>query len=79
MDEAGEVVFVEEDADRFMEARNGDHLMCPFQCDECHFWNIQGQGPDEDSWKDRRLLMCIRRASLDALWAREPSTVAANL
>jgi hypothetical protein len=31
----------EEDPNRFRTARDGDHLMCPFQCDDCHFYNIQ--------------------------------------
>ena len=26
---------------RFQVARNGDHMMVPFQCDLCHFMNIQ--------------------------------------
>jgi hypothetical protein len=31
---------VDEDPARHQEARNGDHLMCPFQCNECHFVNV---------------------------------------
>ena len=26
---------------RFKEGRDGDHLMTPFQCDECHFKALQ--------------------------------------
>jgi hypothetical protein len=67
------------DEKRFKVGRNGDHLMCPFQCDLCHFRNIQKRDPLFGHRKDILLLQCIRRASLDAFWAREPSTVRANL
>jgi hypothetical protein len=30
----------EDDPNRFKCAWEGDHLMCPFQCDSCHFFNI---------------------------------------
>jgi hypothetical protein len=63
---------------RFRVGRNGDHLMCPFQCDLCHFRNLQKRDPEFGNRKDILLLQCIRRASLDACWAREPSTVRAN-
>jgi hypothetical protein len=52
--------------------------MCPFQCDLCHFRNIQGRDPAPGLTKDKLLLQCIRRATLDAFWSRESSTVAAN-
>jgi hypothetical protein len=64
---------------RFTEGRNGDHLMCPFQCDLCRFRNIQKREPIFGHRKDILLLKCICRALLDAFWAREPSTVRANL
>jgi hypothetical protein len=59
-----------DDPDRFRKARDGDHLMCPFQCDVCHFRNIQGRSPSEDH-HDKLFMLCIRRANLDALWSRE--------
>ena len=64
----------EEDKVRFQVARNGDHLMISFQCESCHFRNLKGldQGKAEPNI---RLLRTIRRATLDAFWAREPSTV----
>ena len=31
----------DDDPNRFKHARDGDHLMCPFQCNDCHFYNIQ--------------------------------------
>ncbi len=54
-------------------------MLSPFQCDLCHFRNIQKRDPLFGHRKDILLLQCIRRASLDAFWAREPSTVRANL
>jgi len=59
--------------------RNGDNLLTMFQCDLCHFRNLQGRDPISGSGTDTLLLRCIRRASLDSVWAREPSTVANNL
>jgi hypothetical protein len=67
------------DEKRFRVGRNGDNLMCPFQCDLCHFRNIQKRDYRPTDAQDKLLLQCIRRASLDAFWAREPSTVRANL
>jgi hypothetical protein len=69
---------MEGDEDRFKTARNGDHLLCPFQCDLCHFRNIQRRNPVPGLPKEKLLLQCIRRASIDAFWSRETSTVDAN-
>ena len=71
---------MEEDDDRlrFKEGREGDHLLTPFQCDRCHFLNMQQRLPVEGRTVDDLLMMCIRRANLDALWSRERSTVAQN-
>ena len=51
----------------------------PFECDLCHFRNLNKRSPEYTDPKDIRTLWAIRRASLDAFWAREPSTVRANL
>ena len=67
------------DGQRFRVGRNGDPLMCPFQCDICHFRNIQKRDMIPGNRKGKLLLQCIWRALLDAFWAREPSTVCANL
>ena len=69
---------VDEDPLRFKEARDGDHLMAPFQCDLCHFVNIQGRLPEPSDEQDKLLLLTIRRVVLDSLWARERSTVTKN-
>ena len=68
-----------QEMNRFKRGRNGDNLMTPFQCDKCHFVNMQKRNPSLHSVKDRYLMKLIWRANLDACWAREPSTVAANL
>jgi hypothetical protein len=53
--------------------------MVPFQCDLCHFRNIQHRNPDPLKFaKDALALACIRRANLDSLWSRESSTVSRN-
>jgi len=52
--------------------------MTPFQCDLCHFRNIWHRDPDMTTHRDRWKCELIRRANLDALWAREPSTVRGN-
>ena len=64
---------------RFMEARNGDHLMVPFQCELCHFRNIYGREPEVHNLKDKEFFVFARRANLDAFWSREPPTVRNNL
>jgi hypothetical protein len=69
---------VDDDPMRYQEARDGDHLMCPFQCDLCHFVNIHHCLPSPSSPQDKLCLLAIRRANLDALWARERATVEAN-
>jgi hypothetical protein len=53
--------------------------MCPFQCEVCHFRNIEGSDPGADHEGHRFLPLCIRRANIDAFWARKSSTVRSNL
>jgi hypothetical protein len=65
----------EVDTNRFLMARDGDHLVTSFQCDQCHFVNLFGRLPISGLGSDIRVLKCIRRANLDAFWSREPSTV----
>jgi hypothetical protein len=75
----GEDLLAPGDEVRFQTARNGDHFMCPFQCDLCHFRRLKGRDPFHGFWADDVTLLCIRRANLDAFWAREPDSVRANL
>ena len=53
--------------------------MCPFECDWCQFWKLKASKPDLEDSADQRMMMFIRRAQLDAFWAREPGTVKGNL
>lgn len=68
----------DEDPNRFRQARDGDHLLCEFQCDLCQFENTRGRSPDVEDSGDELALLCIRRAILDAFWSRESSTVEMN-
>jgi len=78
--ETKELIVEEGDDERYRCGRNGDHLMgVPFSCDLCHFRNLNHRNPDLSNAKELRTLGAIRRASLDALWAREPGTVRGNL
>lgn len=64
----------------FQKGRDGDHLMgIPFECDLCHYRNMKKKNPDFGCQRDVYLLMVIRRANLDAFWARASSTVSGNL
>jgi hypothetical protein len=44
-DEDGIVLVNDEDKTRLLGARVGDHAVCPFQCELCHLWNLQGRSP----------------------------------
>ena len=59
----------------FLDGRAGDHLFCPFECDDCSFWRLKGRVPDSVSSSNRVLQAYIRRALLDAFWCRRPGTV----
>jgi hypothetical protein len=73
-----EELLEDEDPLRFKEAREGDHLLCPFQCDICHFDNMKKRLPIDGNLYDELSLICIRRAVLDSVWGRERSTVNSN-
>jgi hypothetical protein len=80
-DEDGSVIVNDEDKTRFLGGRVGDYVVCPFQCDLCHFWNLQGCSPMYGSGvlTETESMDLIHRASKDALWSRETSTVSGNL
>lgn len=67
-----------EDANRYKTARNGDHLITPFQCDICHFRNIYHRDPQQNIFLDKEALVAIRRAILDSFWGRSSNTVSKN-
>ena len=78
LDDEG-VPLPDKESNRFVKARPGDMLMCPFQCEVCHFRNIMKRDPMTDYSKDFEIMEYMRRANLDAFWARESSTVTKNL
>jgi hypothetical protein len=77
--EDGEAVVRRIQDGRCTEGRNGDNLVCPVQYDLCHFRNIKKRDPFSSDLRDLKLLCGIRRANLDAFWARRPGTVKSNL
>jgi hypothetical protein len=79
VDEDGDLLEDEDDYERFKFARPGDHLMVPFQCELCHFRNVMKRDPSVRISEDQELLDFMRRASLDAFWSREKSSVSSNL
>ena len=67
------------DRNRYSEARDGDDLLVPFECDYCVFCKLTGRCYlDVGNDKDTNLMKCIRRVILDAFWSRARSTVASN-
>ena len=52
----------------YMKARNGDHLLTPFECDTCIFRKLQRRDKIPNNPQDLLLLGCIRRANLDAFF-----------
>lgn len=67
------------DSDMFLCARAGDTLMTPFQCEFCLFQNIHGRNHLRIRPEDRLSMKLLRRANLDAFWARTSNTVQTNL
>ena len=62
-----------------MNARNGDMLCCPFQCDHCWFVNLCKREPSVTSYSNEQLMGYIRCVNLDLMWSRERGTVANTL
>jgi hypothetical protein len=79
VDDDGKVILDPGEETRFVEARAGDHLMTPFQCDTCHFRNFMGRSPVMTNLLDKEIFGFIRQANLDSFWCRAKSTVAANM
>lgn len=59
----------------FLSARDGDDLLCPFECDFCGFERLTKRRAETLQTSDTPLMTCIRRAKLDAFWSRRPRTV----
>ena len=68
----------QEEANKFRCARNGDHLLTPFQCDLCQFRNVFKREPMANVVTDEKAIIAIRRAILDTFWARTKNTVDRN-
>jgi hypothetical protein len=64
--------------DDYLVARNGDHLMVPFECDLCIFRKLRHRTPIAADPVDDLLVACIRRINLDAFWSRTRGTVEGN-
>ena len=73
--EDGGIMTAEKDKDRFCQGRSGDHFVCPFQCETCHFCSIKGRDIDLLDEADNLAVIVMRRAILDRFWARERGTV----
>jgi hypothetical protein len=64
--------------DEYLVARDGDHLLVPFECDLCIFRKLHMNDLSPTSEQDRLLLACYRHVTLDAFWSTASSTVAGN-
>lgn len=65
-------------SDAFLHARDGDHMVCPFECDLRIFHKLKFRDPIESNTADKTLLACIRRGNLDAFWSSAKSTIEGN-
>ena len=74
VEEDGIEIPKDEDEENYLTTRKVDELMCIFQCELCHFRNMEARNP-EDNGTDDKILRYIRRANLDAFWTRRPNTV----
>lgn len=66
------------DARRYKEGIDGAQFVTTFQCDICIFHLLFKRKPTVTT-QDYESLIVIRRLNLDALWSREPTTIASNL
>jgi hypothetical protein len=64
--------------DDFLKARDGDHMMVPFECDDCILHKLNGVSVDPESQRDVLVMATIRRANLDCFWSRSTGTVRGN-
>ena len=79
-DDEKELEMDERDNGRYRRGVDGAQLMgIPFHCDFFAFRDLNFRDPVGSIPKDATTLVDIRRAKLDAMWAREPETVKGNL
>ena len=70
----------EKNMERYRSRRNGVHLIgVLFECNFCHFRNMNQWNTIFGSKRDKDTLIAERRAQLDKLWARKFSTFTMNL
>jgi hypothetical protein len=62
----------------FRQARDGDHLLFPFECDGCIYKKLRNGNRMVSEEEDKKLRACIRQINLDAFWSRASPTVKAN-
>ena len=53
----------------FLEARDEDALMTPFECDLCIFRKMRRRNLNFKRQQDKFLLLLIRRENVDAFWS----------
>lgn len=53
----------------------GAHVVMPFQCEECHFLNLEGRRPRPNNPLDDTYRKLIRRVNLDMINGRAKSTI----
>ena len=69
---------IHQDQDAYLTARDGDHLMAPFECDNCIFHKLKFREANPANHSDNLLLATIHRANLDVFWSTAPGTVGEN-
>ena len=73
------VVEWEEDSEKIYEKeRSGYYLLTSFQCDLCHFRNIQIRNTDMYIPEDETLMVTIWRALLGNFWSQDTGNVRVN-
>ena len=70
--------WIKQTSNEYHHARNGDHLMVPFECDLCVFRLVTTRNPNLHNARDCLLLAVIRRCILDSFWSRATSTMESN-
>jgi hypothetical protein len=62
--------------DDYLQARDGDCTLVPFECDLCIFRKLAKMpNPDPRNPEHKLLMSCIQRMTLDAFWSRSTATV----
>ena len=54
-------------------------MLTDFQCNICHFRNMQDRSIEGVNQKNQTLLVKISKSLLDKLWRQEPGTIKGNI